>query len=97
MLQPKWRARRWLLVYRYACCMNDSLESCELHGWVIKGVHGWILQMVPILRAGLVLLEAAATVLPGSQTCHVGYVRDESTLEVRAPRCAAAPPHSPDI
>ena len=38
--------------------------------------------MVPILRAGLVLLEGAATLLPVSQTYHVGYARDEATLEV---------------
>ena len=39
-------------------------------------------QVVPILRAGLVLLEQASTVLPNSQTLHVGYVRNEETLEV---------------
>ena len=39
-------------------------------------------QVVPILRAGLVLLEQATTVLPNSQTMHVGYVRNEETLEV---------------
>ncbi|CAL5229108.1 g12371 [Coccomyxa viridis] len=38
-------------------------------------------KVVPILRAGLVLLEQAATVLPNSQTMHVGYVRNEETLE----------------
>jgi len=41
-----------------------------------KPVH-----IVPILRAGLVLLESAATVLPSTVTHHVGYVRDEKTLE----------------
>lgn len=46
-------------------------------------------QVVPILRAGLVLLEQAATVLPNSQTLHVGYVRNEETLEVCLPWCAA--------
>ena len=40
------------------------------------------LQVVPILRAGLVLLEQAAAVLPATQTYHVGYVRNEETLEV---------------
>jgi len=37
--------------------------------------------VVPVLRAGLVLLESAGTVLPASQTFHVGYVRDDKTLE----------------
>jgi uracil phosphoribosyltransferase len=41
------------------------------------------LQLIPILRAGLVLLENAPSVLPSSITHHVGYVRDEKTLEVR--------------
>ncbi len=48
--------------------------------------------MVPILRAGLVLLEQAATVLPNSQTMHVGYVRNEETLEVSLP--GALPAHA---
>lgn len=38
-------------------------------------------QVIPILRAGLVLLEQAQTVLPASETYHVGYVRSEDTLE----------------
>ncbi|GBF97658.1 uracil phosphoribosyltransferase [Raphidocelis subcapitata] len=39
------------------------------------------IKVVPILRAGLVLLEQAGTVLPMSETYHVGYVRDETTLK----------------
>jgi uracil phosphoribosyltransferase len=36
------------------------------------------IKVVPILRAGLVLLEAAATTLPAAQTYHVGYVRERA-------------------
>lgn len=43
---------------------------------VDKPIH-----LIPILRAGLVLLENAPSVLPSSITHHVGYVRDERTLE----------------
>lgn len=39
-------------------------------------------QVVPVLRAGLVLLEQAAQVIPIQQTYHVGYVRDPTTLKV---------------
>lgn len=39
------------------------------------------IKVVPILRAGLVLLEQAQQVLPSSETYHVGYVRDDNTLE----------------
>ena len=37
--------------------------------------------VVPILRAGLTLLEESASVLPSSVTYHFGYVRDEETLQ----------------
>lgn len=39
------------------------------------------IKVVPVLRAGLVLLEQAHTVIPSSITYHVGYVRNEETLE----------------
>lgn len=39
--------------------------------------------VVPILRAGLALLEQAGSVLPATVTYHVGYVRDEKTLQAR--------------
>ncbi|KXZ48543.1 hypothetical protein GPECTOR_27g714 [Gonium pectorale] len=42
------------------------------------------IKVVPILRAGLVLLEQAGQVLPFQETYHVGYVRDPATLQVRA-------------
>jgi uracil phosphoribosyltransferase len=41
-------------------------------------------KVVPILRAGLVLVEQLNTILPGQETYHVGYVRDEETLEASA-------------
>ena len=41
-----------------------------------SGIH-----VVPILRAGLVLLEQSSSVLPVSVTHHLGFVRDEETLQ----------------
>lgn len=38
-------------------------------------------KVVPILRAGLVLVEQIGSVLPATQTYHLGYVRDEETLQ----------------
>ena len=46
-----------------------------------KTLHS-LLKVVPILRAGLVLLENSATLLPASETYHLGLVRDEETLQV---------------
>lgn len=40
--------------------------------------------VVPVLRAGLVLLESAATLLPAARTYHVGFARDEATLRATA-------------
>lgn len=40
--------------------------------------------VVPILRAGLAILEGAQTLLPLASTYHIGVVRDEETLE---PKC----------
>ncbi|ERN08059.1 uracil phosphoribosyltransferase isoform X1 [Amborella trichopoda] len=37
--------------------------------------------VVPILRAGLVLVEHASSVLPATKTHHVGLYRDEETLQ----------------
>ncbi|NJO43970.1 MAG: uracil phosphoribosyltransferase [Cyanobacteria bacterium CRU_2_1] len=37
--------------------------------------------VVPILRAGLTLLEGAQTLLPLASTYHIGIVRNEETLE----------------
>ena len=39
-------------------------------------------QVVPILRAGLIPLEQASSVLPAMETYHVGLIRDEKTLQV---------------
>ena len=39
------------------------------------------IKFVPVLRAGLVLLEQCQTLVPASATYHVGYVRSEDTLE----------------
>lgn len=38
-------------------------------------------RVVPILRAGLVLVEHVSSVLPTTQTYHIGFVRDETTLQ----------------
>jgi uracil phosphoribosyltransferase len=37
--------------------------------------------VIPILRAGLVLLEGAQTLLPLASTYHIGVVRNEETLQ----------------
>ncbi|CAL8466447.1 g5983 [Coccomyxa elongata] len=79
-----------LLIYE-ATAQGDWLPVLEGQAETPCGVAdvsfldpGRPVKVVPILRAGLVLLEEAATVLPSAVTCHVGYVRDESSLEATA-------------
>jgi hypothetical protein len=46
--------------------------------------HEWLWQVVPILRAGLVLVEHAGSVLPANQTYHVGNNNIPSNYCMRA-------------
>jgi uracil phosphoribosyltransferase len=48
-----------------------------------RGVHvsGKKLTLVPILRAGLGMVEGVARLVPNARVGHIGLYRDESTLE----------------
>ncbi|NJK60191.1 MAG: uracil phosphoribosyltransferase [Oscillatoriales cyanobacterium SM2_1_8] len=48
-------------------------------GQVISPQTPWAI--VPVLRAGLALLEGMQTLMPGAAIYHVGLVRDETTLQ----------------
>lgn len=82
-----------LTLYPAVCCrarMACPVKKAALGGCGRADGRTARRQVVPILRAGLVLLEQAMTVLPASETYHVGYVRDETTLQARrTPRCLA--------
>ena len=39
------------------------------------------IMIIPVLRAGLIMAEAAAEILPGASVVHIGLVRDEETLK----------------
>lgn len=74
-----------LLIYE---CARDWLPTFEAQVEGPMGVANVTMvdpsqpiAVVPILRAGLVLLEESKTVLPATNTYHLGFVRDEETLE----------------
>ena len=46
-----------------------------------KVIAGRKLAFVPILRAGLGMVEGALTLVPGARVGHIGLYRDETTLE----------------
>ena len=74
-----------LLIYE---CSRDWLPTFEAQ---VEGPMGMAtvqmvdpgqpIAVVPILRAGLVLLEESKTVLPATNTYHLGFARDEDSLE----------------
>ena len=53
--------------------------------------------VIPILRAGLGLLEGAQTVLPSASIYHLGMVRDEETLEANCYLNKLPPQFDPNI
>ncbi len=56
--------------------ITTPLERTQ--GWRIRGKK---LVVVPILRAGLGMVEGVLSLIPGARVGHVGLYRDESTLE----------------
>ena len=48
------------------------------------------LQLIPVMRAGMVLLDQASSTLPMSETYHVGLERDERTLKVSRDNCQSS-------
>ncbi len=46
-----------------------------------KTISGRKLAFVPILRAGLGMVEGALSLVPGARVGHIGLYRDETTLE----------------
>eukprot|EP00963_Diacronema_lutheri_P007491 scaffold649_cov347-Pavlova_lutheri.AAC.130 len=66
--------REWLPTVEMECKTPMGMADVEVVD------HEQPVLIVPILRAGLVLMESARDVIPSSKTYHVGFVRDEKTL-----------------
>jgi uracil phosphoribosyltransferase len=70
-------------------CVRDMLPTHEAQVETPLGVMADVeyidpsypVALVPVLRAGLAIAEGAQTIIPISSTYHVGYVRDEQSLE----------------
>ena len=59
-----------------------ELAPAQNYGLII-GCHGkaWILALVPILRAGMGMLDGMLTLLPAAKVGFIGLYRDETTLQ----------------
>jgi uracil phosphoribosyltransferase len=69
----------------YEVTRNLGLESAPVEtpleqttGWQVSGKK---LTLVPILRAGLGMVEGMSRLVPGARVGHIGLYRDHSTLE----------------
>ncbi|PAV27361.1 uracil phosphoribosyltransferase [Tamilnaduibacter salinus] len=69
----------------YEATKDFTLEPQTIEGWAgpveVESVTGKKVTIVPILRAGLGMLEGVLDLMPVARVSVVGQVRDEDTLE----------------
>jgi len=72
----------------YEATKSLELETITINTWDgqtdVDQIAGKKLTIVPILRAGLGMLDGVLQVIPNARVSVVGYERDEQTLEARA-------------
>lgn len=69
----------------YEATKDFPLENTTIHGWcgqvVVEKIAGKKVTVVPILRAGIGMLEGVLSLIPGAKVSAVGIARNEETLE----------------
>lgn len=69
----------------YEACKDLPLESCQVEGWSgavqVEKLAGKKITVVPILRAGIGMLDGVLTLVPGAKVSVVGIARNEETLQ----------------
>ncbi|MCL6415206.1 uracil phosphoribosyltransferase [Aestuariirhabdus sp. Z084] len=69
----------------YEATKDLTLEEVEIQGWCgpikVQQVKGKKITIVPILRAGLGMLDGVFELIPSAKVSVVGLYRDEETLE----------------
>lgn len=75
-----------LLVYE--ATKDLPVETVSIQGWAgavdVERLKGRKVTLVPILRAGIGMLDGALECIPSARVSVVGFERDEETLEPRA-------------
>ncbi|MFA5186024.1 MAG: uracil phosphoribosyltransferase [Patescibacteria group bacterium] len=76
--------RELSMLLAYEACMNIEVSRRTIEtplaamlGWDLKGTIG----LVPILRAGLGMVEGIRAIMPNVQVWHIWLRRDEETLQ----------------
>ncbi|WP_028356881.1 uracil phosphoribosyltransferase [Brackiella oedipodis] len=69
----------------YEATKDFPLEEVTIEGWngpvQVQKIAGKKVTIVPILRAGIGMLDGVLSLVPGAKVSAVGLVRDEKTLE----------------
>lgn len=69
----------------YEACKDFPLETVTIQGWAgpveIEQIKGKKVTVVPILRAGLGMLDGVLDMIPSAKVSVVGIARDEETLQ----------------
>ncbi len=69
----------------YEATQDLPLESCQIQGWAgpveVERIAGKKITVVPILRAGIGMLDGVLSLIPGAKVSAVGVARNEQTLQ----------------
>lgn len=69
----------------YEATKDLPLETYDIEGWAgtvqVEKIAGKKITVVPILRAGIGMLEGVLSLIPGAKVSAVGVARNEQTLE----------------
>jgi len=69
----------------YEATQDLPLETYEIDGWSgkvqVEKIAGKKITVVPILRAGIGMLDGVLSLIPGAKVSAVGVARNEETLE----------------
>lgn len=73
------------ILLTYEATRDCLLEDCEVSGWCgpvsIKKLAGKKVTVVPILRAGIGMLNGVLSLIPSAKVSAIGIARNEETLE----------------
>lgn len=73
------------MLLTYEATKDFLLEKTEIDGWCgkvsVQKIAGKKVTVVPILRAGIGMLDGVLNLIPGAKVSAVGIARNEETLE----------------
>ncbi len=74
-------------ILTYEATSDLPLEHCSIDGWCgpvqVEKISGKKITVVPILRAGIGMLDGVLSLIPGAKVSAVGIARNEETLQAQ--------------